>query len=127
MGEDIAYWLQLGALDLESARRSLKGDSYLHCIFGCQQALEKLLKGLIVKTTGGLPPRVHNLVRLAGLARVALLPEQEQLLSKLSLEYIEMRYPEELEALKEVNTRESAEDHLQKTEVLFQWLESLTK
>lgn len=127
MGEDIAYWRQLAALDLESARRSLRGESYLHCIFGCQQALEKLLKALVVKATGQVPPRVHNLIRLAGLAGVTLEPEQEQLLSKLSLEYIEMRYPEELESLAEVNSRPAAEDHLQQTEALFQWLEASLK
>ncbi len=127
MNEDILYWQQLAALDLESARRSLRGESYLHCIFGCQQALEKMLKALVVGATGQMPPRVHNLVRLAALAGLALPPEQEQLLSKLSLEYIEMRYPEELEALTEVNTRSEAEDHLQKTEALYQWLETQMK
>lgn len=41
MDEDVAYWFQLARLDLESARKSLQGDSFLHCLFGCQQALEK--------------------------------------------------------------------------------------
>lgn len=36
MDEDIAYWLQLARLDLDSARKSLQGESYLHSIFGCQ-------------------------------------------------------------------------------------------
>ncbi len=57
MDEDINYWLRLAKLDLESARRSLSGDSYLHCIFGCQQAIEKLLKALVVRVTGQIPPR----------------------------------------------------------------------
>lgn len=35
MNEDIAYWFQLADLDLESARRSLRGESYLHCVLGC--------------------------------------------------------------------------------------------
>ena len=67
MDEDIDYWLQLAHLDLESARGSLRGDSYLHCIFGCQQALEKGLKALVVAATEKAPPRIHNLVRLAAL------------------------------------------------------------
>jgi HEPN domain-containing protein len=127
MHEDVAYWLQLAALDLESARRSLRGESYLHCLFGCQQALEKQLKGLVVKATGQVPPRIHNLVRLAIMAQLSLSPAQEQLLAKLSLEYIEMRYPEELEALVEANTRTVAEDHLKETEALFTWLEMQAK
>src|SRR2546422_1846749 len=98
-------------MDLESARRSLRGDSYLHCIFGCQQALEKVLKALVVNATGQAPPRTHNLVRLLALARVPYEPEQEQFLSTLSLEYIDTRYPGELESIAEVNNRATAEDH----------------
>ena len=94
MDEDVAYWLKLAHLDLESAQKSLEGDSFLYCLFGCQQALEKLLKALVVEVSRESPPRIHNLIRLAALAGVGLQPEQESLLSKLSLEYIEMRYPE---------------------------------
>jgi HEPN domain-containing protein len=124
MDEDIAYWVQLAQLDLESARKSLQGDSFLHCLFGCQQALEKRLKAIVVETTGQPPPRLHNLVRLASLAGLMLEPQQEHLLSTLSLEYIEMRYPEELATIDELNNRQTAEEHLQQTEELFQWLEA---
>ena len=127
MDEDVAYWKQLALMDLESSRRSLRGDSFLHCIFGCQQALEKLLKALVVRATGNAPPRVHNLIRLAALANVTLPRDQEQLLSKLSLEYIEMRYPEELEVIAELNNRSAAEDHLRQTEEMILWLEARMK
>jgi HEPN domain-containing protein len=127
MSEDIEYWFTLGRVDLESARRSLQGDSFLHCIFGCQQALEKVLKGLIVQITGEAPPRMHNLVRLASLAGLALQLDHEQLLAKLSLEYIEMRYPEELDTIVELNNRSAAEEHLRQTEELFRWFEAQRK
>ena len=71
--------------------------------------------------------RLHNLVRLATLAGLTLEPNQEQLLSKLSLEYIEMRYPEELATIDELNNRQAAEEHLQQTEELFLWLEAQRK
>jgi HEPN domain-containing protein len=63
---------------------------------GCQQALEKLLKALVVEVSHKLPPRIHNLVRLATLADLSLDSHQDVLLGKLSLEYIELRYPEKL-------------------------------
>jgi HEPN domain-containing protein len=56
MDEDVTYWLQLAQLDLDSARKSLEGDSFLHCLFGCQQALEKMLKALVTEATHQ-PPR----------------------------------------------------------------------
>lgn len=53
--------------------------------------------------------------------------DQEQLLSELSVEYIETRYPEELDAIAEFNTREAAEVHLRETEEIFRWLEAQMK
>jgi len=127
MDEDVDYWFQLAYLDLESARRSLQGESYLHCLFGCQQSLEKLLKGMIVEKINQTPPRMHNLIRLAALAGLTLQPEHESLLSKLSLEYNEMRYPGELTTIAELNNESAAVGHLQQTEELFQWLEAQRK
>ncbi len=95
------------------------GDSFLHCQLGCQQALEKLLKGIIVATTRQMPLRVHNLVRLAALAGLTLYAEQEKLLSQLSLQYVELRYPDELEAIGEINRFETAELCLQQTQEIF--------
>jgi hypothetical protein len=46
---------------------------------------------------------------LATLAGLTLEPSQEQLLSKLSLEYIEMRYPEELATIEELVTVQPTE------------------
>src|SRR5690554_2441356 len=127
MDEDIAYWRRLADLDLESARKSLHGESYLHCLLGCQQALEKLLKAIVVEVTEQAPPRIHNLVRLALLAELELEPPWEQLLSKLSLEYVEMRYPEDLATIDELNDRETAETHLRQTEEFIRWLEARQK
>ncbi|MDZ4658741.1 MAG: HEPN domain-containing protein [Bythopirellula sp.] len=127
MDDDISYWLKLAYLDLESAQKSLQGDSFLHCIFGCQQALEKLLKARVVEVTKQSPPRMHNLVRLSMLAGLTLQPHQDSLLSRLSLEYIEMRYPEEFAAIEALNNRPAAEQHLQETQELFAWLEAQRK
>lgn len=127
MDEDVDYWLRLARLDLESARKSLQGNSFLHFLFGCQQALEKLLKALVVEATEKAPPRLHNLVRLATLAGLTLESQHEILISKLSLEYIELRYPEEMATIDEMNRRDVAEEHLQQTEELFRWLEAQRK
>jgi HEPN domain-containing protein len=127
MEDDVAYWLQLARLDLNSARKSLSGDSFLHCLYGCQQALEKFLKAMVVESTNQAPPRLHNLVRLAALAGLTLESDHEMLLSRLSLEYIELRYPEELSTIAEMNSREAAEEHLRQTEELFRWLEAQRK
>jgi HEPN domain-containing protein len=95
MAEDVEYWLELARLDLDSARKSLQGTSYL--------------------------------VRLAALAGLSLESRHRLLLTKLSLEYIELRYPEELDTIDELNSRGTAEQHLQQTEELFQWLEAQRK
>lgn len=74
-----------------------------------------------------MAPRTHNLIYLAQLADLELLPAYEEILSTLSLEYTELRYPTDLTSVVELNDEASATEQLQRTEELFQWLEAQRK
>jgi len=63
-------WADRARYDLETADAMLKAGRYLYVLFCCQQAVEKALKAVIVRRTGELPPRVHNLLRLADVAEI---------------------------------------------------------
>ncbi|RLC46069.1 MAG: hypothetical protein DRH70_06280 [Candidatus Coatesbacteria bacterium] len=54
----------------------LKSARLLYVLFCCQQAVEKMLKGIIAKRTEAFPPRLHNLKRLGEHAQVA--PNEDQ-------------------------------------------------
>jgi HEPN domain-containing protein len=71
---------------------------------------------VIVRKTGEMPPRIHNLLRLAETAGIESDPEQIHLLTRLSGYYIKSRYPEEIRATGAAITQELAREVLGRTE-----------
>lgn len=74
------------------------------------------MKAVIVKKTGELPPRIHNLLRLAEVAEIESDLEKIHFLTRLSGYYIKSRYPEEIRAAGATITQELAREVLGETE-----------
>ncbi|MEN6575948.1 MAG: HEPN domain-containing protein [Phycisphaerales bacterium] len=125
MSETEQGWVEQAQYDLETARAMLASGRYLYVLFCCQQAVEKALKAVIVRRTGGMPPRVHNLLRLAEVADACPDQQQGRFLGELSAYYIQSRYPEEIKAAGATVTRELADDVMKNTEKTVQWLLSI--
>jgi len=77
-------WAEQAQYDLDTADAMFKAGRYVYVLFCCQQAVEKALKAVIVKKTGEMPPRIHNLLRLAETAGIESGQEQIHFLTKLS-------------------------------------------
>ena len=92
--EDIQPWLRYAASDLASAEVLHTAGQELNALFHLQQAVEKTLKAVFVKTAGNTPPRVHNLRKLAALCKLRLTSGQTQLIEDLTASYNDSRYPE---------------------------------
>ena len=92
-------WAEQARYDLDTAQAMLDSGRLLYVLFCCQQAVEKMLKGVIAKRTNEFPPRLHNLMRLAEHAGLELDADQVALMRELSGYYIQTRYPGEIEAL----------------------------
>ena len=84
MSEPAQAWAEQSQYDLDTARAMLASGRYLYVLFCCQQAVEKALKALIVRRTGELPPRLHNLLGLAESAAIQLETDQKRFLGELS-------------------------------------------
>jgi HEPN domain-containing protein len=97
----------------------LRSRRYLYVLFMCQQSLEKLLKAHVAARTGEFPPRIHNLMRLEEAAGLHCTPDEKALLERLSLYYIQTRYPPEIKALAKSLTRSLARDLLHQAEALW--------
>lgn len=124
MEEDIKYWVDLADYDLETAKVMLDSGRYIYVLFMCQQAIEKILKAHVVRTTQKFPPRLHNLVRLLELSELILDEENKKFLEKLNYYYISSRYPEDRKELaKEVN-KQLAREYYNNSEELFKWLKT---
>ena len=102
---------------------------WLYVVFMCQQAVEKLCKGLYLLFIDDDVPRIHDINSL--ITKFAdKLPEpvddgKRLLFAKLSAFYLNNRYPEYKERLSMSVNREEARSVLQESTEAFAWLETL--
>ena len=120
--EDLNEWISRSEYDLKTAEAMLKAGRYLYVVFCSQQAIEKRLKAIIVERSGQMPPRIHDLTRLADEAGVSSSEDQTHLLKELNNYYLESRYPEEQRILAEQTEKEFAQRILEQTKEYIAWL-----
>ena len=117
-------WAARARYDLRTAQAMFKSGRWLYVLFCCQQAVEKMIKSIIIKKTGELAPRSHDLTRLAGLAELETSEDQRELLLDLTNYYIESRYPDQISKLSARVSSASAKDFLKQTKEIMRWLSS---
>jgi HEPN domain-containing protein len=120
-------WAERAQYDLDTANAMFKAERYLYVLFCCQQAIEKMLKAIIIRRTNKLPPRIHELARLAQIAKVAIDEKQMELLREVSNYYIPTRYPEEVADLARGVTEEETRLVLIRSREFTQWLNSISQ
>lgn len=108
MESRVRYWISLAEYDLETAGAMLRTARHLYVGFMCHQAVEKMLKAAWqAEHADRLPPRTHNLERLASEAGlIESLPERHRrVLIELEPLNVEARYPSHRDALLEKLTK----------------------
>ena len=92
MRKEIENWWRQAEKDLEKAQWLADGEHFDGTALFCQQAVEKALKALILRTTREKKIEGHSLVHLGKMAKVParFLPG----LRKLSPQYFVSRYPD---------------------------------
>ena len=125
MKKNTLYWIGLSDYDIDTADAMLASQRYVYVVFMCHISLEKMLKACVTELTDlDMPPKIHNLVRLAEIASVlnSMTDEQRRFLIRLNDQQVATRYPEELSALFNVYTRAFVESILASTKELRTWL-----
>ena len=118
----IVYWKQGAKKSLGLAKDVLEKRYYDHSLFCGHLALEKLLKAKAVQTTDKYAPHSHDLLYLAGLAKIDLDMEQQKFLNEVNGFNIAGRYPEEkLEFYKTVK-KDFAFEKLKEINEFYLWL-----
>jgi HEPN domain-containing protein len=117
------YWLALAREDMDVARVLLGGGKRLYAGFMCHLAAEKALKARL-ESLEIQPPKLHNLVRLAGLGEIfdAMSASQQRLLASLGPLNIEARYPQQKSAIAEALTVEACGRLIAETEEMIAWI-----
>jgi HEPN domain-containing protein len=123
MKKQTAHWVALARYDLRAAKRNLDTRTYVYVIFLCHLTIEKLLKSCITEFTETFPPPIHDLNKLSRLARIQFPDDFAQFVSEMAQKSVPTRYPESLKAF----NRKDAEQTLQQTRKVAQWLEQELK
>ena len=122
--EKYEYWLELCDDDLEVAKCLLQSQKLLYCGYFCHLIIEKAFKACIAKNTQEIPPKIHDLPKLAqkGCMYEQLSQDQVKLLDKLKNLNIEARYPEYKDKIYQSLDLEYCEKLIEETEALLCWI-----
>jgi len=123
------YWLDTAEYDMSTADAMLSSGRYLYVAFMCQQALEKLAKGLYTFYIGDDVPRVHNidyiLTKVTDSLKVEVSEEYRTLFDRLSAYYLQGRYPSFKENISQLVDKKEALDILTASKEVFIWMQKL--
>jgi HEPN domain-containing protein len=126
MLDKVKYWLDLSDYDMETAHGMLNIKKYLYVGFMCHQAVEKTLKALITRDCADdeIPPKIHNLFRLAELAGIynKFSETHKGFIKILNPLNIEARYPEYKEKVLGELSAERCKLLISQTEELLCWI-----
>ncbi|NLB80662.1 MAG: HEPN domain-containing protein [Clostridiaceae bacterium] len=126
MIDNVKYWLDLADYDIETAKAMLNSGRFLYVGFMCHQTIEKALKAVVARdcTDGDLPPKIHDLSKLAVCASLfdLMSEEQQDFLDDLNPLNIEARYPEYKYEIAAGLTKENCEKFIVRTEKLLCWI-----
>ena len=120
--KQMAYWRSGATEDWEAGLTLIRDGKTRHGLFFAHLALEKALKALVIRETKEVAPRIHNLVRLAELARLNLSDSEIDILADMNQFQMEGRYPESPPAMLK---QKEAEIYIETSRELFQWLMNL--
>lgn len=139
--EKYEYWLEAAQYDLESARVMMNGGRYMYVAFMCQQAIEKLTKGIYTLYTDNEAPMIHNIWNIykkleheVDFEELLPIEDFEENLQKYKIFFVELlsyyisgRYPSFKEKISNSIDSNTAKKILSSTEEVFEWIVSLSQ
>jgi HEPN domain-containing protein len=127
--EKYNYWLTHAQYDLDTAEAMFSSGRWFYVVFMCQQALEKLVKGLYTVYVDDNVPKAHNIKTIFERFedKLAIQASQEvyHVFDILSGYYLGNRYPDFINDLTTTVNENDAAYILQKAKEVFQWLQTL--
>jgi HEPN domain-containing protein len=121
--EHINHWLNTARYDWEGTEEAFDTGRYVHCLFWAHLVLEKLAKSHWIKThLENVPPRVHNVLWLLEESNIDLGKEMTAFLEGFNKFQLAGRYPEYIDSIYEVCTKEFTREQLEKVKEVRQCL-----
>ncbi len=94
MLKETKVWLNLADEHFKDADLLFKHRHFSGCVYFCHQTLEKILKACIVEFARKIPPKHHDLDRLAGATKVKIGKKRIVELKELTKHFWKVRYPD---------------------------------
>ncbi len=119
VNKQIEYWTKGAEDDLITAGLLIREKRILHGLFFCHLVIEKSVKAHVVKVTGEIAPRTHNLIYLSEKAGLEFDEETMIFLGILMKYQLQGRYPDYNPVLPEIA---KVFEYYEKTKTLLKWL-----
>lgn len=119
VNRQIEYWINGAEDDLMTAGLLIREKRILHGLFFCHLVIEKSVKAHVVKVSGEIAPRTHNLIYLSEKAGLEFDDETMIFLGILMKYQLQGRYPDYNPVLPEIT---KVFEYYEKTKTLLQWL-----
>ncbi len=106
----VQFWSDGSDEAWKTVQALMESKRYLHALFFCHLALEKLLKAKYAEKRDAPPPPIHNLVTIAQKAELPLSVLEKEQLAKIAKFNIEGRYGDGTLTLHKETTAEVAQE-----------------
>ena len=127
--EKFGHWKSYAEQDLDAAEAMFETGRWFYVLFCCQQAIEKLVKGLYVIYVDENVPRIHNIKAIVERIEDKLtveIPETHYRLFKiLTGYYTDSRYPDYINKVGKGVDKVKSSEILKNTREAFVWLLTL--
>jgi HEPN domain-containing protein len=127
--EKFEHWLDVAQYDLRTAEVLLNNGIWIYAVFMCQQAVEKLVKGLYILYLDDNVPKIHSIETIIEFFEdnlpVKVPPETLDFFETLSSCYLNNRYPEYKDKMGVKIKEPEAKALFSQTKEVFAWLLTL--
>lgn len=121
--QHIKFWLDSAYHDLDAAESLFNAGKFDWCLFLGHLVLEKALKAVYVRDNSNeMPPRIHNLVKLAEATKLILDEDMKLFLDEITDFNLEVRYPDYKKEFYKKCTRPFCEEKLALIKDFLQWI-----
>jgi len=121
--EQLTYWQISAKRNWKTTNNMFKSKDYDACLFFCHLTIEKFLKGLVVIETQKEAPKIHDLERLALLAKLKLSEKRLQELRIITEFNMACRYNEDKFLFYKKCTKEYTTNWFNISKKIILWLQ----
>jgi len=125
MQKTIDYWLEEAEEALKVADHLFEKKDFSYSLFFGHLAVEKIIKAIYVQKRNEHAPQIHNLLRLAEQAGIAMSSEQKETLIIITAFNLESRYPDEKRSFRVKCTEQYTKVELENIRKIVKWLKSI--